>query len=312
MNRTFAIFLGLLILAVLVLFNTTYTVNFHELAVKTRFGRPAGIVGEGLHLKLPFFIDRVSKLDTRMQLVESPLETVLTRDGQQVVIGAFLLWKLDSNEESVMRFFTSYGSTEAASRELETRLQGAVRAVGGYEFKDLIGSDSRLPAIEEAILADLRENAVAGIDPVSVGISRVVLPPKTTVAVLSRMAEVQNTLGKLEDARGASEAEALRSQAAAQADAIRSFAEQWAARIEAVGNEEATRYYQQMKSEADLAVFLSWLDTLKAGLRGSTTFVTDTQQAPFHLLDLTAPVDGAGIPQPTASAAEADRSGATP
>lgn len=311
MNRTFAILLGLLILAVLVLFNTTYTVNFHELAVKTRFGRPAGIVGEGLHFKLPFFMERVSKLDTRLQLVESPLETVLTRDGQQVVVQAFLLWKIDPAEDAVMRFFTSYGGTDVASRELETRLQGAVRLVGGYEFKDLVGADSRLPAIETAILADLQANAVAGIDPVSVGISRVVLPPKTTVAVLSRMAEVQNTLVKLEDARGASEAEALRSQAAAQADAIRSFAEQWAARIEAVGNEEATRYYQEMKSEAGLAVFLSWLDTLKAGLRGSTTFVTDTSQAPFHLLDLGAATDAGGIPQPSGEAS-AESTGGTP
>jgi regulator of protease activity HflC (stomatin/prohibitin superfamily) len=94
----------------------------------------------------------------------------------------------------------------------------------------------------------------------------------------------------------------LRSQAAAQADAIRSFAEQWAARIEAVGNEEATRYYQQMKSESELAVFLAWLDTLKAGLRGSTTFVTDTAQAPFHLLEIDAETGPSGIPQPPEAA----------
>jgi membrane protease subunit HflC len=302
MNKTFAILLGVVIVAVLVLFNTTFTVNFHEIAVKTRFGKPTGIVGEGLHLKLPFFIDRVSKLDTRLQLVDSPLETVMTRDGQQVVVQAFLLWKVDEQDaDAVMRFYTSYGSVEAAGRELETRLQGAVRAIGGYEFRELIGTDSRLGLVEEAILQDLRENAVAGIDPVSVGISRVVLPPKTTVAVLSRMAEVQNTLARLEEARGNSEAEALRSQAAAQADAIRSFAEQWAARIEAVGNEEATRYYQQMKEETQLAIFLAWVDTLKAGLRGSTTFVTDTARAPFHLLEMDAPVGADGIPQPAAA-----------
>ncbi|MBM4104904.1 MAG: hypothetical protein FJ257_01135 [Phycisphaerae bacterium] len=311
MNRTFAILLGLLILAVLVLFNVTYTVNFHEIAVKTRFGKPAGIVGEGLHFKLPFFMERVVKLDTRMQLVDSPLETVLTRDGQQVVVQAFLLWQLDREESAAIQFFTSYGSTDAASRELETRLQGAVRAVGGYQFRELIGADSRLPEVEQAILDDLARNAVAGIKPVSVGLSRVVLPPKTTVAVLARMAEVQNNLSKLEDARGASEAEAIRSQAAAQADAIRSFAEQWAERIQAVGNEEATRYYQEMKSQSDLAIFLSWLDTLKAGLRGSTTFVTDTRQAPFHLLEVEAPTDPSGIPQPPPVEAPA-ATGATP
>jgi hypothetical protein len=47
-----------------------------------------------------------------------------------------------------------------------------------------------------------------------------------------------------------------------------------------------------------LAVFLAWLDTLKAGLRGSTTFVTDTAQAPFHLLEIDAQPGSSGIPQP--------------
>ena len=44
---------------------------------------------------------------------------------------------------------------------------------------------------------------------------------------------------------------------------------------------------------------LAWLDTLKASLTGSTTFVTDMTKAPFHMIDLDAPTDGNGIPQPT-------------
>jgi hypothetical protein len=91
MTRTLTIAIGLLLVLVLVLFNTTYTVNFHELAVKTRFGQPAGVVRDpGLHLKAPFFIDQVTRLDTRLQFVESPLETVLTQGGEQVVLQAYL------------------------------------------------------------------------------------------------------------------------------------------------------------------------------------------------------------------------------
>ena len=44
------------------------------------------------------------------------------------------------------------------------------------------------------------------------------------------------------------------------------------------------------------------LDTLKAGLRGSTTFVTDTAQAPFHLLEIDAETGPSGIPQPPEAA----------
>ena len=87
MSRTITATVAVLIVLVLILFNTTFTVNFHELAVTTRLGRPAGIVRDpGLHLKLPFFIDTVAKLDTRSQLVRSPMVTGQTADDQQVLV----------------------------------------------------------------------------------------------------------------------------------------------------------------------------------------------------------------------------------
>ncbi len=300
MNKTLPIVTGGIILLVLTLFNTTYTVNYHEIAVATRFGKPIGVVRDpGLHLKAPFFIDGVSKLDTRLQLSESNLETVLTKDGQQVVVRAFLLWRVDGTTDAAMGFFTAYGTIDAASKELETRLNASIRgAVGQFAFTDLIGGSSRLPAAEQAILADLNRNQMEGVQATTVGLSQVVLPPKTTIAVVNRMGAVQETLANLEESRGRAEADAIKSMAATQADTIRNFAEQWAAEIEAVGNTEATRYYEQMKQEADLAIFLAWLDTLKASLSGSTTFVTDMSRAPFHLIDLDSPTDANGIPQP--------------
>ena len=305
MNRTIGIAVGALIVLVLVLYNTTYTVNFHEIAVVTRFGKPAGVVQEpGLHLKAPFFIDQVTRLDTRQQLIESPLETVLTRDGQQVLVQAYMTWRIDTDPDAALRFFTSYSSLDGASASLETQLQGALRAIGGYQFADLVGQGSKIAEAESAILEDLRKTPLAGTMPVTVGISQVVLPSKTTVAVLRRMAAVQETLANLEEAKGASAAEALRSQAKSQADIIMNFTDQWAARIEAKGNEEATRYYQEMKAESELAIFLAWLDTLKASLAENTTYVTDTTRAPFHLIDLDAPADAKGIPQPGAAKAK--------
>jgi membrane protease subunit HflC len=310
MNRTITAVIAGIIVLVLILFNTTFTVNFHELAVTTRLGRPAGIVREpGLHLKLPFFIDTVAKLDTRSQLSRSPLVTVQTADDQQVLVQAYMLWKIGDEDDQAQAFFNSYGSLAGVQRELETLLQGSLAQVGGYRFDQLIGTESKLGEVEDSILADVRENATSGVVPLSVGISRIVFPPKTTTAVMRRMSAVQETLANLEEARGQSEANTIKQQATAQAQIIRDFAEQWAASIEAQGNEEATRYYAQMREHADLAIFLSWLETLRAGLRGSTTFVTDMTKAPFHLIDLDAPSDESGIPQPVTSYVEGDEEG---
>ena len=70
MHRSIAIIIGILIVLILVGFNTTYSVNFHEVAIKTRFGKPVEVVREpGLHFKAPFFIDRITKLDTRFTVL---------------------------------------------------------------------------------------------------------------------------------------------------------------------------------------------------------------------------------------------------
>ena len=119
MSRTITASVAGLIVLVLILFNTTFTVNFHEVAVTTRLGRPAGIVREpGLHLKLPFFIDTVAKLDTRSQLVLSPMVTVQTADDQQVLVQAYLLWKVGDEDEQAQAFYNSYGSLAGVEREL--------------------------------------------------------------------------------------------------------------------------------------------------------------------------------------------------
>jgi regulator of protease activity HflC (stomatin/prohibitin superfamily) len=210
-----------------------------------------------------------------------------------------MTWRVDTDPDAALRFYTSFASLEGAQKDLETQLQGALRNVAGFAFTDLVGQNNKLTEAESAILADLNRTRLAGTQPMTVGIQQVVLPPKTTVAVLKRMAAVQETLANLEAVKGTSAAEAIRSQAKSQADTIRAFADQWAARIEAKGNEEATRYYGEMKDEADLAIFLTWLDTLKASLSGNTTYIMDTTRAPFHLVDLDAPIDAKGIPQPS-------------
>jgi membrane protease subunit HflC len=303
-KRTSAFVLGFIIAAVLVLYSTTYTVNFHEFAIRSRFGVPAGVEREaGLHFKYPFFVDTVTKIDRRMQLVESPLQTVQTRDGLQVVVRAYLFWRVRDGDEDAQQFLASYeGSIQDAAANLEQTLAGAVKAVSGFRFDELVGPNARLEDAEKAILAGLEGSRKAGIEPVTVGLSQVVLPQKTTVSVLSRMGEVQNTLASLERAKANSQAEAMRGQAKSQADTIVAFTTQWASRIEGKGSEEATAYYERMKEYSDLATFLAWIDALKAGLRGSTTYIGDTTRAPFHLLDLGAPVDAKGIPFPSGEA----------
>lgn len=300
MTRSLPIAIGALFVLILVAFNTTYTVNFHELAILTRFGKPAGVDRDaGLHLKLPFFIDQVTRLDTRMQMVESSLETVQLADDQQVVVQAFVLWRVETqNDQGPMDFFTAFGSLDSANRAIEQEFPSAIARMRSFRFGDLIGAQSKLPEAEALVLAELEGKKLPGVKPISVGINQVVLPPKAAFAVLGRMAEVQVTLAREQESKGTAEAKTLESAASSEAETIRTFATQWATEIRARGDTEAARYYAKMNEYGDLAVFLKWLDTLKASMTGATTLITDTTQAPAHLFDLNAKTNANGIPLP--------------
>ena len=127
MTRAFAVVVGLLLLVLLVLFSTTYTVRFHEVAVKTTFGKEETVQDDpGVHFRYPLFIDRVTTYDKRVQLVETPLVETPTVDGQSVMVRAFLMWRVDP--DNVLRFAQSYPDQMSdADRPLREQLQTAVR-----------------------------------------------------------------------------------------------------------------------------------------------------------------------------------------
>ena len=100
MKKVVAIIVGLIILAVLLLFSMTHTVSYHEVGIRSRFGKidESSIIKEpGLHFRLPFFADSVQTFDTRTQLLKSPMDNLQTRDGQQIVVEAFMFWKIDTD-----------------------------------------------------------------------------------------------------------------------------------------------------------------------------------------------------------------------
>ena len=102
MKKFVAIIVGLIILAVLLLFSISYKISYNEVGIRSRFGKidESSIIREpGLHFRLPFFADSVDTFDTRVQLVETPMDNLQTKDGQQIVARAFMLWKIDEEGE---------------------------------------------------------------------------------------------------------------------------------------------------------------------------------------------------------------------
>lgn len=305
MTKSISIIVGLILLVVLVLFSMTYTVKYNEVAIRSRFGRtgPESIVrNPGLKFRLPLFADKITTIDTRLQLRESPLETIQTLDKQILLVRAYMLWHVDKEGEGPLKFFTHHpGGIEEGNQRLTEQFQTAIRTgLSRFTFDDLIGTRSRLADAEEAIKNDMKSVLDRGIEPVSVGISQMILSANTTRAVLNRMQATRSYLSDAERYKGDSEASGIESRADAQAAKIRAFALQRAEEIRAAGNKDAAKYIEAMAQDQGLAIFLAWIDALQSSLSEQTTFVMPTLMAPFHLLRLDTLTDSRGIPQPPA------------
>jgi len=306
MNKPIAIVVGLLLLILLLLFSMTYTVRFSEVAIKATFGRTTdnSVVQEpGLHFRWPIFIDKVTKLDTRLQLVETPLEEITTRDGLQVVVRAFLLWRVDADSPTgPLEFHKRHGTIDDANESLFGEFRTACTgALSEFDFHELFGVESRLEDAEQAIQAKLAALGERGIRPVTVGIKQLLLPPRTSKSVLSRMNATRDTLSESERGKGNAEAQSIRSEANTNADKIVAFANQRAEEIRALGEEQAAQYLREMAEDEQLAVFLSWLDALEQSLSDYTTVILPGDIAPWHLMNMGSAVGESPIPQPPTS-----------
>ena len=290
MNKTFAYSVGFLLLAALLLFSMTYTVRFNEVAVRTTFGKTstASVKSEpGIHFRFPLFADRVTTYDTRVQLAETPLVEVPTADGQSIVVRTFVMWKMDTDPEQVLKFASSYASERDADSALKSHLMTATKAsLGRYSFDDLIGPDSKLAAAEQDIRRQLASVVSSqGITPVAVGISQVQLPTKITKAVLSRMQATRTKLAETERTAGSAEARRIRGEANTIVGNLQAFAEQRAEQIKGEAQRKAAAYLESMGEDVEFAIFQVHLDALRVSLSDTATLILSDEAAPWYLLN---------------------------
>lgn len=281
-------------------FTVTYSVRFTEAAVVTTFGKASEqstITEPGLRFKLPYPIQSVMTYDTRMRLLQTRAEAQQTRDDRQIIVEAFLTWRVGDPLKFFERFSNAGNRPEDhfddAESTLKSLLAGAMSETGKYALSDLFSPDgnTKLPELEGRILAALQQtdqgNSIAdyGIEAVSVGIHRVRLADATTQAVNDRIAANRDRIAREIESAGEAEAEAIRAKAAENRERILAFAQRRAKEIEAEGNIAAAQFQAEMNEYPDLAVFLKNLDLIKASFSDRTTVILSTDSPGLRLLD---------------------------
>jgi len=294
----FTTLIALVIVGGFLVYMCSFTVRFTEAAVVTTFGQADAedvITEPGLRFKWPAPIQSTTVYDVRSRFLQTRSETQQTADDRQIVVEAFLAWRVKDPLLFYQRFRGSSGTSarehyDNAQKQLTDLLRSAMSEVSKYRLGDLFAADieqSRLAQLEKDILTRLREPPARGgsnveqygVDVVIVGINSVVLPEETTKQVFERMRENRKRLAAKAESEGQALATAIRSEAENSAKRIREFAKYRADQIRNRGDEEAAPYFKALQEDPDLAVFLNELQLLREGFGRQTTLVLPQSMA---------------------------------
>lgn len=126
-----------LVLALLWARTALYTVDAAEFVYVTRFGEPLavhdGASAAGLHVKAPWPIDSVLRIDRRVQAFDLPAVESLTRDpdgavGKTIAVDCFVTWKIP-DAGAADRFVKTVRTPEQARKLLGPLINGRLAAV---------------------------------------------------------------------------------------------------------------------------------------------------------------------------------------
>ena len=138
MKKTTPIIIGLAILAV-VGFQSIFTVDETEVAIVTTFGEfKASYTDPGLKTKVPF-IDSVTKFDKRLQRVDVPPETILTKDKKRIRVDAYARYKIINP----LLFFKNLTNETTADSRIGSIVASRLREEIAQDTQDEVISEKR-------------------------------------------------------------------------------------------------------------------------------------------------------------------------
>lgn len=276
-------------LGVAVLGSSIYTIDESERAIVTRFGRPLpGIAGPGLHVKAPWPIDTVVRLDARLLVFDGEPIEMLTADKKNVVIDSFVCWRI----ADPVRFAQTVRTRAEAEARLLDLVAGELGAAVGLEpmesFIRTAGGEVRLGKISAGARRAIGAltGPSFGIEVVDLQINGFNLPAQNRDSVIERMRAERARIATryrsegerkaLEiEARATAERETILAQASSEAEAIRGRGEAEGLRIFAAAYSQDPGFYRYLRS----------LESYERILDGETTIFLRSDSKLLEALD---------------------------
>ncbi len=266
----------------LLIYGISFQVRFNEVAIKIRLGQATEVVSaQGFHWKLPPPIEFTVPFDTRYQVLDTLESEVKTREGTNLVVGCFAIWRI----KDPLQFYVRAKSIPESQAKIRERINAARAVViGQRRMSDFVNLDVQelergFDGMQNEMLAEAAPGVLSdfGVELMHVGIRRVSLPEDVTRTVIQSMISERNNKAAGFRQEGAARAEAIRARAESVKNQILSFAKRRAAAIESQGVEASKRYLEQIREQdQELFIFLRGVEALTNSMRENATIFIDS------------------------------------
>ncbi len=244
MPRSLLVLLIVLVVGVLARLSL-YTVDRSEFVYVTQFGRHVATFDganekeAGLHIKWPWPIESVQRIDRRLQFFDLPPAELVTKDPREgetidrtLTIDAYVCWRIP-DAAAVENYIKTVGTLDRARENLRDRIRAGLGAeIAGRKLEELISDqpgqvekkweEMRTSLLERARRSAERDSLInKGIEIVDIRIRRLNYPPQVRDAIFERIISERNKKVAYYQAEGRREAERIRSESEATISMLR-------------------------------------------------------------------------------------------
>ena len=283
-----------------------YVADIRFQAVITQFGKPVRTVTKpGLYVKAPF-IQEIKYFDKRLLEWSGEPSDILTRDKENIGVGAWARWKITDS----LKFYTSLGTEERGQGVLDEVIESAVKnVVSAYTLKEVLRNTNRkleytTKELEEAeekkvlikmgrdkIVEEIRKMATRalegryGIELVDVRIKYINYVEAVIPKIYDRMRSERIRIANKYESEGRKEEAEILGSMKRELERIESEGYRTAEEIKGQANAEAIKIYAEAYEKApEFYSFTKTLETYESTFNKQTQLILTTDGDYFKYL----------------------------
>ena len=287
--RRKSLWLVLALICLIMASTCLFTVQETETAIVTRFGRPlSGVAGSGLHVKYPWPIDTVVRLDRRTLLFDNEPIEMLSQDKKNVLVDSFVCWRIFDP----LRFAQTVKTRiEAEARLFDVSASELGAAVGNEPIEAFINVGSGGVKLREVSkrVGDAVNNVMRGnfgIEVVDLQINGLQLPAQNRESVIARMRAERDRIATKYRSEGEEEALKIEAQATAARERILAESRGRAESIRGTGEARAMELFAKAYAQdPEFYRFLKTMQTYETIIDDRTTIFLPSDSKLMGLLD---------------------------